>query len=481
VDRNALDRAPLLAATHISRLVTVDGRVYKRKLPQAFGFVDQRSLADRRRLCEHEVMLNRRICPDVYLGLEAVTDPDGTVVDWAVVMRLLPASRSLAALLDHRVDVTPCLDRLARIVASFHARAARSPAIDAAATPAAVASLWDDSLDDLARLGAPANDLDAIRAAAHTYLDGRHPLLAERAARGLAVDGHGDLLCADIYCLDDGPRVLDCLEFDERFRYGDVLLDVAFLLMDLRHRGRPDLAARFLSRYQEHSGEHHPGSLAEHFTAYRALVRAKVARYRAGGDPAAQDESERLLTLCRDRLHAGTVRLVLVGGLPGTGKSTIADALGDRRGWVVLGTDRLRREGLGEPAPAAWGRGAYDPAATAAVYRDLSARAAIALARGESVVVDGSFHDTLRRNEFRALARKASAALVELRCVAAVGVADARLRSRDPATHPSDATPAVAAAMAARFAPWPEALELDTGGTLPATLERLDALVDAIP
>ena len=109
----------------------------------------------------------------------------------------------------------------------------------------------------------------------------------QRIAEGRAVDGHGDLLADDIFCLDDGPRILDCIEFDEALRLGDGLSDVAFLAMDLEHLGRPDLAQRFLDAYREATADVWPSSLEHHHVAYRAQVRAKVAAIRAAqGDHA---------------------------------------------------------------------------------------------------------------------------------------------------------------------------------------------------
>ena len=164
---------------------------------------------------------------------------------------------------------------------------------------------------------------------------------------GRARDGHGDLLADDIFLLDDGPRVLDCLEFDDALRLDDVLADVAFLAMDLERLGRPDLAERFLAAYRAASGDTWPSSLAHHHIAYRAQVRAKVSAIRAEqGVPDSADKAQALLRLALAHLEAGRVRLVLVGGLPGTGKSTARSRhrRGERRGRPAL---RRRAQGTG--------------------------------------------------------------------------------------------------------------------------------------
>ncbi len=480
----AFERAEPLAKTHISQLVAQGDLVYKRKVAREFGFVDQRTLAARRRLCELEVALNRRIVDDVYLGVEPLVDRIGDVVDHVVVMRRMPHDRSLAAMLAAGDPAEGCVRAVARVIADFHARADRSPAITAAGTRDAVASLWKDSLDDLERLDERADPrrVATIRRAANGYLDGRGPLFDARGRQGFVVDGHGDLLTPDIYCLEDGPRILDCLEFDERFRFGDVLLDLAFLDMDLRWRGRPDLAVALIDAYQELSDEHHPSSLLAHFVAYRALVRAKVALYRAlAGDPAARVEAEALLGLVEERLDAGAVRLVMIGGLPGTGKTTLAEALSARMGWVTINTDAVRHELVEARGSAPWGHGAYAPEVTARTYDLVLARARTALGLGESVIVDASFRDETNRAAVRDLGRALSATMVELECRCPAIVAESRLIARDVASNASDATPTIAAQMARSYAPWPEATAIDSARPLEDAMSSVIAAVSAAP
>ena len=173
--------------------------------------------------------------------------------------------------------------------------------------------------------------------------------------------------------------MLDCLEFDDALRLDDVLADVAFLAMDLERLGRSDLAERFLAAYRAASGDTWPASLAHHHIAYRAQVRAKVSAIRAEqGVRDAAEKAQALLRLALAHLQAGRVRLVLVGGLPGTGKSTVARGIGEVSGAVVLRSDVVRKELAGlapeQPAGAGYEHGIYTPAATAAVYPELLRR-----------------------------------------------------------------------------------------------------------
>jgi uncharacterized protein len=320
--------------------------------------------------------------------------------------------------------------------------------------------------------------VDEIADLALRLLGGRGPLLADRVADDRVVDGHGDLITADVFCLDDGPRVLDCLEFDDRLRFVDGLDDVSFLAMDLERLGRPDLAERFLAAYVEFSGDPAPASLRHHYIAYRAVVRAKVAWIRYGqGDAAAADEARHHDAIALLHLRAGDVRLVLVGGLPGTGKTTVAGGLGDRFGAVVLSSDRIRKELAGidptTPAGAPYGEGLYAPERTEELYAELAHRAERLLARGESVILDASW--TAQRNRDRAagIARRTYSRLVQLECRADAEATS--LRIRDRVGSASDATPAIATAMAVRADPWPDAVPIPTTSSVAESLEAAAA------
>jgi aminoglycoside phosphotransferase family enzyme/predicted kinase len=467
-----------LAETHSAVVFFVGDRAYKLKKPVDLGFLDFRDRAAREAACHREVELNRRLSPDVYLGVADVTGPDGGRCDHLVVMRRMPPDRRLSTLVTAGADVDTDLWHLAHLLATFHAKAERSAAADEAAGLDALAGRWADNtavLRDHADRFVDGAAVDRARALADRYLAGRRDLFERRVAEGRAVDGHGDLLADDIFCLDDGPRVLDCIEFADRYRLGDALADVAFLAMDLERLGHPDLADRFLAAYRQHTDDAWPASLAHHHIGYRAHVRAKVSVIRAAqGDGASAGEARRLLELALRRLDAGRVRLVLVGGLPGTGKSTLAAGLGEALGAAVLRSDEVRKELAGltptTPAPAPFGQGLYSPASTARTYDTLLGRAAVALRLGEVVVLDASWMDPSARATARRVALETASDLCELRCEAPPELAARRMRARaETGGDPSDATEAIAAAMAATAAPWPEATTVDTTGEASAT------------
>ncbi len=473
--------------THSATLYFVGDRVYKAKKPVDLGFLDFRSREARERVCHDEVALNRRLAPDVYLGVADVRGPDGTWCEHLVVMRRLPEDRRLSTLLLRARPLEVELRRLAALLADFHERC-EIPADAAGLGSAATArALWLDGVRVLREQGHGVVDAalaDEIERLAARYLDGRADLLADRAAAGHVRDGHGDLLADDVFCLDDGPRVLDCLEFDRRLRVNDVLADVAFLAMDLERLGDPVAARTFLDAYAAVTGDRWPDSLEHHYVAYRALVRAKVSCVRAGqpGGEQAAGDARALAELARRHLLAGRVRLVLVGGLPGSGKSTAADRLAAATGWTLLSSDHVRKTLHGlmptDAAPAGYRTGLYDAAATERTYAALFAQARETLARGVSVVVDASFTDPAHRSAAARLAEDAVADVVALELSAPPKVADRRLAARaDAGSSASDATPEIRALMARTAPPWSGAVRISTEG--PAT-ETLAAVLEAV-
>ncbi len=487
-DRSQPLRAPFVATTetHTGAVFFVGERAYKMKKPVHFGFLDFTSLEARRIACQREVELNRRLSPDVYLGVADLVGPDRRTSEHLVVMRRLPAHRSLRALAESGLPLDAELDVLVERLVDFHTDAAQGPEIARSGTAEALVSRWRRNAEGMAgalgRIFDPATN-QRVGTLAERYIAGRAELFARRIEAGHIRDGHGDLLADDVFCLDDGPRILDCLEFDDALRACDVLADVASLAMDLGHRGRPDLAHRLLAAYRHSTGDDWPPSLAQHYLAYRAQVRALVSGLRADqGEPSAAGEARSLLERCRHHLEAGRIRLVLVGGLPGSGKSTLARGAGAALGASVLRSDEVRKALAGleptTPAPARFAHGLYGEASTEATYRELLDRAGRLLALGHSVVLDATFTDPRWRDAARALAEEAVADLDEVRCHAPLGVLERRVAERAArGGDASDATLEVTRRLAAAEVPWPEAATVETDGPPDAALGRLGAVL----
>jgi uncharacterized protein len=475
--------------THVSRLVFLGDRVYKIKKPVRFAFLDFSTVEARAEACQREVQLNRRLSPDVYLGVLDVVGPGGATVEHVVEMRRMPPERRLATLATGgSPDAEDAVRAVAHRLAAFHSAATRGGAIDADASHDAVRRAWSANLVEMAPFAEgreavfDAAVLAEVEHLVERWFDGRAAVFADRLAGGHAVDGHGDLLAEDIFCLDDGPRILDCIEFDDRLRHVDVWNDVAFLVMDLERLGRPDLARLLCDTYRELSADPAPVGLVEIFVAYRALVRAKVAGLRAHQSPpgaerdASVTEARDRLAQCLEHVRRARIRLVLVGGLPGTGKSTLAGALADRLDASVLSSDPLRKELVGAApdgsSAAPYRSGAYAEEITEATYAALLDRARIVLERGGSVILDASWVRASHRAAARELAEAWGAELSELCCTCPAEVATERIAARQAAgDHESDADAAVAAAMAVDRDPWPDADEIDTTGPGPEVVE----------
>lgn len=471
--------------THVSTLLFTGDLVFKRKKPVDNGFLDFTTPERRLAACRREVELNRRLAPDVYLGVADLT-LEGEDLDHLVVMRRMPPERRLAALVD-LPEVGAELDRVVDVVAEFHARAERGPQVDRACTADALSELWRTGVDQLQQFVPAQLDPGSVVRMwelASRYLAGRSPLIDERLAAGRACDGHGDLLADDIFCLEDGPRLLDCLEFDDRLRYGDVLADVAFLAMDLQRLGHPELSRHLLDRYRQVTGDRWPSSLEHLHVAYRAHVRAKVTFLRAAqGDPSATAAARRLHDLALDHLRRAEVRLVLVGGAPGSGKSTVATALATRLGAVRLSSDDLRGEVVPPTAgpPGRLHAGRYAPERSRAVYDALLDRARAELVAGRSVVLDASWPTGERRADARALASDAVATLSELRCELPPELAAQRIAARAvEGTDSSEVTPELAAQLARERDPWPEAATVRTDGAREESVEAGWRHLDAV-
>jgi aminoglycoside phosphotransferase family enzyme/predicted kinase len=470
--------------THIGAVFLVGDHAYKLKKPVDFGFLDFTRRETREQVCHKEVALNRRLAPDAYLGVADVTGADGAVCDHLVVMRRMPDERRLATLVRQGVPLTDPIEDLARILARFHERAERGAEISAQGTRDAVRDRWRASFAQVRPFHGTALDphtATEIERLAEEFLAGREALFAQRIGGGHVVDGHGDLLADDIFCLDEGPQILDCLEFDDHLRWLDVLDDVAFLAMDLDRLGAPELGELLLDRYAEFSGDPAPRALRHHYLAYRAFVRVKVAclRYQQG-DEASGRLARQYAEIALRHLREGVVRLVLVGGLPASGKSTLAGALAGHLGATVLRSDRVRKELAGlaaeQSAAAEYGQGLYSPAHTNRTYDELGRRAERLLAIGETVVLDASWSSSDHRAEAIEIAARTHSRLTPLRCWAPEATTSARLAARKGGI--SDATPEIAQRMATNVHPWPDAHTIFTAGTEEETLTQALAYLE---
>ncbi|NKY59375.1 bifunctional aminoglycoside phosphotransferase/ATP-binding protein [Nocardia flavorosea] len=484
-----MDPAVELRETHTGIVILCGNRVYKVKKSITTDFLDFATPQQRQRACAREIELNRRLAPDIYLGLGHFTQPDEAPYEPVIVMRRLPEHTRLSHRLSEPAGEPVDLTALIDVLVDFHTTARRGPEIDRAGTADGLWGRWTDLLTSMRHQPPEILDpalLDTIHTLARQYLTGRQRLFEDRIATGRIIDGHGDLLAEDIFELPDGFRILDCLDFDDDLRFVDCLDDIAFLAMDLQFLGHPEHAANLIHTYQRRTADTAPASLADHYIAYRALVRAKVDAIRAGqGDTEGGDRAHRHLQIAVEHLRASTVRLVLVGGLPGTGKSSLAVGLAEHTDAAVLSSDTIRAElrAAGEIVGESgiYGHGAYSPENKQRVYTELLNRARTLLDSGRSVILDASWGDATERRRAHTLARRTGARFAALRCVCPAPVTAERIRRRRNDT--SEATPRIAATLADAADPWPEATDIDTGNPPDTAVSTAclvwDALADA--
>lgn len=459
-----------LAETHISWVLLGPDDVYKIKRPVALGFLDFSRLEAREEACAREVALNRRLAPDVYLGVVPITlRADGTPqlggggprIDFAVHMkRLADSDRADVRLEDDALGPAE-IRLLAAHLARFHAALGPAPAELAAYGDHAgvVTNVRENFAQTEGKLAAfvDPGQAAAIERWQLEFLAHHRDRFAARTRAGRVRDGHGDLRLEHVYLHDrgEGPpdvTVLDCIEFTDRFRVADVASDVAFLAMDLAAHRRVDLAELLLAEYARESDDHDLYAVVDFYESYRAFVRAKVAAVLAH-DPEASPASRArageaarthlLLAMAADRKSLLAPRIVAIGGIIASGKSTVAEALGERLGAPVLASDRLRKAILGADATTrlrgeAWD-GAYAPETTATVYEEMLRRARVIVGSGRPVVLDASFRTRAARAEAAALARTLGVPFTFFECRVDEATARDRLRARARGPSVSDA------------------------------------------
>ncbi len=421
--------------THISVVFLAGPFAYKVKKPVNLGFLDFSTLERRKHFCHEEVRLNRRLAPEVYLGVVPVTagaaglrvEGDGEAVEWAVKMQRLPEEATLEKRLQRGEVTVELVVALAHKVAHFHGQAAGGAGIAAFGRFQTVArNIWDNFGRALATLGTTIsmNVLRRLCQATEQTLDRWRPLIEARADRGMPRDTHGDLHLDHVYLFPQRPSpgdlvIIDCIEFNERFRCTDPVADMAFLAMDLRCHGRPDLAQAFADAYFQASGDAEGRALLPLYTAYRAMVRAKVEAFQLAEKEVPAAQRQQALAQARGHwlLALGELSeppqkpcLLLVGGLPGTGKSTLAQSLAKQAGFVLLRSDLLRKELAGLPpleaVPAPLRDRVYSPPWTEQTYAECLRRAGNLLFEGQRVLVDANFRQEEQRRPFRILARQ---------------------------------------------------------------------------
>ncbi len=460
---------PTRISTHVSDVFLAGDFAYKVKKPVNLGFLDFTTVASRKQACEDEVRLNRRLAPDVYLGVVPVFESDGNYFvgletdagnaharDYAVKMIRLPQDGMLDRIAGLGGLDPESMRDIARQLSRFHSLAERGHDIDRYGDAGLIASHVRQNfaqIEPFIGRSITRTQLDALRSQAEEFMRRSRPAFSGRIAAGRIVDGHGDLHLKNM-CYHRGKVVIfDCIEFSQEYRAGDTIGDIAFLTMDLEALSLPQLANCFLNEYLQQTDDYTGLSVLDFYQSYRACVRGKVISFLLDGgnarsQPDAAADATRYFRLAVD---FGAVRrggLIITSGPAASGKSTIAHQTAGAIGGIVVRSDAVRRHlaGLepGQHAPRLFGQGIYGNELTEKTYHALLDRARAIVSSGRWAILDATFLSRARRRHAAMLARSLGTAFGVIYCSAPIPELSRRLEQRSyDGRDISDATQAV--------------------------------------
>ncbi|WP_026201354.1 bifunctional aminoglycoside phosphotransferase/ATP-binding protein [Cupriavidus sp. UYPR2.512] len=430
--------------THISRVFLAGDFAYKVRKPVQFDFVDFSTAQARRDDCETELRLNRRFAPSLYLDVvPVVAGPapgsmhiggNGMPIEYAVRMRRFDQQDLLSARVSAGRLEPGHIDALARSMASFHqAQPAAAPA-DGFGTPARIDVTLAECLGGVGTLAQAPHLASRVAGRARREAARLAGAFRARLRNGHVRECHGDLHLGNIVLLDDVPTPFDCLEFDAALRWTDTISDLAFPVMDLLYHGQQALAYRLLNGYLEHSGDYGSLAVLRFYVAMRALVRARVVlecahqNHGAGASMApAQSQAHRLLALAWRCLVRRRGPMVLMHGLSGSGKSTVASQMSEAGGMVRVRSDAVRKRLHRGVAPRS---GWYAASETARTYCRLLAVCRLGCSAGFPMIADATFLARVERERFAAQARRLGVPFAIVACEASPETLRARIASR---------------------------------------------------
>lgn len=483
--------------THISVVFLIDHVVYKLKKPVKLPFLDFSTIQLRHQYCQEEVRINQTWAPDVYLGVVPITrglrglqfEGDGEPVEWAVKMRRLPDSATIKSHLLRGELTNDDLHQVATRIADLHKQAPHcsSPTADTDFRHQFIEN-WEFARELPESIISP-SVLQRLESASNERLQESSELLQQRIVQGFIRDVHGDLRLEHVYLFPDQPRprdivILDGIEFEPALRQIDTVADMSFLDMELAFAGRRDLAKNFADAYFQNSPDDIGRRLLPLYVAYRSAVRAKVAAIISREPEIAPADRDQAIArsrahwlFCLSELETPQRRpaLILVSGLPGTGKSTLARNLADSASFnAVIRSDVIRKELAAKTNSATMADDLYSTISTKQTYDECWQQARRRLLSGERVIVDATFQRDEHRLKFLQLAIDCGARFAWLLCDAPPDIARQRLAARK-----GDASDADWSVYQLFKQHWENSTEMSSrslaviasGGTITATLE----------
>jgi aminoglycoside phosphotransferase family enzyme/predicted kinase len=442
-----------LIQTHISYVFIAGDYVYKVKKHLQFDFLDFTTLKKRKFYCEEELRLNKRLASDTYLDVVTISEDSlgnitlgkgVKIIDYAVRMKKLPADRMLKTLLSQGLADENIIDSLAKKIASFHQQARTGGHIDEMGNIENIRHNHEENFAETLKyinVTIPEDQCKFIQEYVNKFLARRETLFEKRITDHKIRDCHGDLHL-DHICINDEITIFDCIEFNERFRLGDVAEDVAFLTMDIDFNGYPKHAENFVKSYIRYSGDADLLTLLNFYCCYYAYVRGKVTSFRLSQKEISHHERLEIIKTAKqyfDLAYTYAARLdkpalILTTGLMGSGKSYQANILAERFGADLIRTDILRKETFDikptERRYEDFGQGIYSKDISRLIYQKVFDLAQEKLKQGKAVIIDGSFKNREERQRAMELAQGLGIRFYILYCVCPDEITRKRLEKR---------------------------------------------------